>query len=63
MGAAPITVSWVSVAVLLLDALAMLCAWQFAVNGWGTLTFNVALYGGLSAAPLVYLDLFLFFKS
>ena len=54
MGAAPITVSWVSMAVLLLVALAMLSAWPFAVNGWGTLTLNVALYGGLSAAPLVY---------
>ena len=61
MGAAPITVSWVSMAVLFLDALAMLSAWPFAVNGWGTLTLNVALYGGLSAAPLVYIDLFLFY--
>ncbi len=61
MGAAPITVSWVSVAVLILDACAMLRAWQFAMDGRDTLALNVAIYGGLSAAPLVYLqDLFKF---
>jgi hypothetical protein len=55
MGAALITMFWVSVTVLILDAWAMFRAWQYAMDGRDTLALNVALYGGLSAALLVYL--------
>jgi hypothetical protein len=40
MSTAAITVSWVSVAVLILDAWAMLRAWQFAIGGRDTLAFK-----------------------
>ncbi len=56
MGASLITMFWVSVVVLILDAWAMFRAWQFAMGWKDTLFMNVALYGGCTAFFLYFLQ-------
>mmetsp|Transcript_2700 Transcript_2700/g.8140 ORF Transcript_2700/g.8140 Transcript_2700/m.8140 type:complete len:303 (-) Transcript_2700:112-1020(-) len=54
MGASLITMFWVSVLVLILDAWAMFRAWQFAMGGKDTFVLNTALFGGMTAAFAFY---------
>lgn len=56
MGASLITMFWVSVIVLILDAWAMYRAWQFAMKTKSNWIIDLALFGGCTAAFMFYLQ-------